>query len=266
MPVVHNTLEQLKAFALSCLCPQEVKTNRNSGLIKLIACLCMAFDHFGKMCFPQQSWMRLVGRLAFPLFAYGISVGVIHTKDPIEYLRRLVLLALVSQPLYSLGLAHENAAMYAVSFAEHPLRAAWTFYIKSFTTPSILITLCAALTLLILLRKKQWLLAFFVYILLERFGMNLDYGLFGIRLMLVFYFLCGHPLLCACAVFVFMIQNSAGYGYVFFGQEFSMRIFALPAALFACLPLQSGFRAPRWLTYGFYPAHLLLLALITKLG
>lgn len=266
MPVVHNTLEQLKAFALSCLCPQEVKTNRNSGLIKLVACLCMAVDHLGKMCFPQQSWMRLVGRLAFPLFAYGVSVGVIHTKDPAKYLRRIVLLALISQPLYALGLAHENAAMYAVTFSERPLRAIWTFYIKSFTTPSILITLSAALTLLILLRKKQWLLAFFVYILLERFGMNLDYGLFGIHLMLIFYFLCGHPLLCAGTVLAFMIHSSAGYGYVFFGHEFSMRIFALPAALFACMPLKNNIRLPRFFAYGFYPAHLLVLALITKLS
>ena len=96
-------------------CPREVKTNRNTGLIRLIACLCMVIDHAGKMLFPQYPVMRLIGRMAFPLFAYGIAVGAVYTRDPIRYLSRVVLLALISQPLYALGLAHENSAMYASS-------------------------------------------------------------------------------------------------------------------------------------------------------
>ena len=261
----HTFLLQTKEFILSLLFPRQVRTNQNSGLIKLIACLCMAVDHLGKMCFPNQPWMRLVGRLAFPLFAYGISVGVVYTRDPVRYLKRIVFLALISQPLYALGLAHENSAMYAVRFGDNPFKAAWLFYVKSFVTPSILISLASGLTLLLLLRKKQWLLAFFVYMLLQRFGANLDYGLFGIHLMLLFYVLCGHPAAAVPAVCIFIAANSAGYGYVFFGHEFTMRIFAVPAAVFACLPLRSNLHLPRWFSYGFYPAHLAILAVITKL-
>ena len=49
--------------------PQQVRTNQDTGLIRLIACLCMCIDHAGKMLFPQLTVMREIGRLAFPLFA-----------------------------------------------------------------------------------------------------------------------------------------------------------------------------------------------------
>ncbi len=249
----------------SLVCPHRVRTNQDSGTIKLIACLCMAVDHAGKMFFPSIPEMRLIGRLAFPLFAYGIAVGAVYTRDPLRYLSRIVLLALVSQPLYALGLAHETSAMYAVSFRDHPLRAAWTFYVGSWHKPSILLSLALGLCILICLRKKRWILAFFVYILCERFSSNLDYGVGGIRLMLLFYALCEHPLAALAAVSSYMIAWSAGSGYTFFGHSFGMRIYALPAAVFACLPFPRRLRLPKWFTYGFYPAHLAVLAILSRI-
>lgn len=265
MTQLYALRARLGALLNAFLCPQQVNTNRCSALLRLIACICMAVDHFGKMCFPDQPWMRLVGRLAFPLFAYGIAVGAVYTRSPLAYLRRLALLALISQPLYALGLAHENSAMYAVSFTARPLQAVWQFYVKSFVTPSILISLCAGLALILCLRRRDWTLALFVYILLHRFGGSLDYRMFGIHLMLLFYLLCSRPLLCAAAVTVFLLKSSVGYGYVFFGHEFTMRIFALPAVLLACVPMRGNLRLPKWFTYGFYPAHLVVLAILVKL-
>ena len=121
--------------------PAQIKTNQDGALLRLIACFCMFIDHAGKMLFPQLTWMRLVGRLAFPLFAYGIAVGAAMTKHPQPYITRVAALALVSQPLYAVALGHTNSAMYAVPFAQHPLRALYTFYIKSWETPSILLPL-----------------------------------------------------------------------------------------------------------------------------
>ncbi|MBR3795110.1 MAG: hypothetical protein IKK34_03655 [Clostridia bacterium] len=248
----------------SLTCPQQVRTNQDTGLIKLIACLCMAVDHAGKMLFPDIPEMRLIGRLAFPLFAYGIAVGAVYTKDPMRYLTRIVLLALVSQPLYALGLAHETSAMYAVSFLKSPVSAAWTFYVGSWHKPSILLSLALGLCILICLRNKRWILAFGLYILCERFSSSLDYGVAGIRLMLLFYVLCEHPLAALAAVSSYMIAWSAGSGYTFFGHPFGMRIYALPAAVFACLPLKRRMRLPKWFIYGFYPAHLVVLAILSR--
>lgn len=255
----------LCALFSSLICPKHVRTNQDSGTIKLVACLCMAIDHAGKMLFPDIPELRLIGRLAFPLFAYGIAVGAVYTKDPLHYLKRIALLALISQPLYALGLDHETRAMYAVSFWDHPLRAAWTFYVGSWHKPSILLSLALGLCILIAIRKKQWILAFFVYILCERFASSLDYGIGGIRLMLLFYALCEHPLVALAAVSSYMIAWSAGSGYTFFGHSFGMRIYALPAAVFACLPLPRRLRLPKWFSYGFYPAHLVVLAILSRI-
>lgn len=132
---------------------------------------------------------------------------------------------LISQPLYALGLAHENSAMYAVSFLESPLRAAFTFYIQSWQTPSILLSLSLGLGILISLRQKRLILALGLYVLCERFSSFLDYGVEGVRLMLLFYFLLEHPLLCLLATCSYLIHWAAqGSGYVFFGMNFGMRL------------------------------------------
>lgn len=146
----------------------------------------MFIDHAGKMLFPQLTWMRLVGRLAFPLFAYGIAVGAAMTKHPQPYITRVAALALVSQPLYAVALGHTNNAMYAVPFAQHPLRALYTFYIKSWETPSILLPLLLGLLLLLCIRGRKYIPALLIYVLCERFSGSLDYGVGGIRLMILF--------------------------------------------------------------------------------
>jgi len=256
---------RLCGFIRSLICPQRVRTNQNTGLIKLLACLTMLIDHAGKMLFPQVPEMRLIGRLAFPLFAYGIAVGAVYTRDPIKYLKRIVLLALVSQPLYALGLDHAPRTMFSIPFFEKPLEAIRAFYIHSWQTPSILVSLALGLCILIAIRRRQWILALGVYMLCTRFSSNLDYGISGIRLMILFYALCEHPLLALPVLSAYMISWSGGSGYMFFGHSFGMRIYALPAVIFACLPLTGNLRLPRWFIYGFYPAHLIVLAILSRI-
>lgn len=257
----------LSAAPLRALtCPKQVKTNQNSGLIKLLACIFMFIDHAGKMLFPQYPVMRMIGRLAFPMFAYGIAVGAVYTKNPTRYLTRVVLLALISQPLYALGLAHENAAMFSVPFTQNPLLSAYTFYVNSWQKPSILLSLSLALTLILCLRQQKFILALGVYMLCVRFSSFLDYGIHGIHLMLLFYLLCEHPLLSLIGTGGFMIWwalQGAG-GYPIFGIQFDMRIYALPAVVFVNLPLRRQLKLPRWFAYGFYPAHLALLAILVR--
>ena len=245
--------------------PNAVKTNQNSGLIRLLACLFMFIDHAGKMLFPQYPIMRIIGRLAFPMFAYGIAVGAVYTRDPARYLSRVVLLALISQPLYAIGMAHESPSMYAVPFSQNPLLSIWTFYINSWEAyPSILLSLSLSLALILSLRHGRYVLAIGLYVLCVRMSGRLDYGIAGVHLMLLFYLLCEHPLLSILGVGAYMLWWSQGRGYPILGYQFNIRIFALPAALFVCMPMTSRLRLPKWLTYGFYPAHLALLAVLVK--
>lgn len=243
-----------------------MRTNQDTGLLRLIACLCMAIDHVGKMLFPELTWMRLIGRLAFPLFAYGIAVGAACTKNPLRYLSRVAALALISQPLYAVALAHETPLMYSVSFIRHPLRAAYTFYVNSWQKPSILFSLFLGLALLLCLRERRFVLAAFLYILCERFSSSLDYGINGIRLMALFYMFLEHPALGLAALSAFTLAWARdGWGYTFLGMSVGMRIYALPAVIACMLPVRRRTQLPKGLTYAFYPAHLAVLAVLVRL-
>ena len=246
--------------------PAQIKTNQDGGLLRLLACICMFIDHAGKMLFPQLTWMRLVGRLAFPLFAYGIAVGAAMTKHPQQYITRVAALALVSQPLYAVALGHENNAMYAVSFARQPLRALYTFYMESWETPSILLPLLLGLLLLLCIRERKYILALLIYVLCERFSGSLDYGVGGIRLMVLFYLFLEYPALCFAATTAYMlVWATDGRGYPLFGIRFGMRIFAVPAVMLASLPIRRKTQMPKAVAYGFYPAHLLVLLILEKI-
>ena len=243
--------------------PNKPATNTASGWLKAFAFAAMLCDHVGKMFFPQYRVLRYIGRLAFPLFAYSIALGAAYSKNPVSYFERVVLLAVISQPLYALGLNHENAAMYSVSPVSNPLGAAAAFYLGSWKTPSILLTLALGLGILLFVREKRFVAALGVYLLCERFSSALDYGINGVRFILLCYLLLEHRVVfLLLGTGFWLLWSRQGSGYSFFGYSFSMRIFGLPAVVFAALPLRSGFRFPRWLNYGFYPLHLLAIAVI----
>jgi len=65
--------------------------------IKLIAILTMIIDHIGLFFFPDIVAFRLIGRISFPLFAWLIANGAYHTKNSDLYLKRLFILACISQ-------------------------------------------------------------------------------------------------------------------------------------------------------------------------
>jgi hypothetical protein len=75
-------------------------THRNDTL-KLLAFLTMLIDHIGYMFFPNEMIFRIIGRLAFPIFAYQIAVGYSRTSNLKKYVLRLSLFALITQIPYS---------------------------------------------------------------------------------------------------------------------------------------------------------------------
>ena len=41
--------------------------------LKIIAMITMTCDHVGLQIFPQLQWLRILGRLAMPIYAYMIA-------------------------------------------------------------------------------------------------------------------------------------------------------------------------------------------------
>ena len=53
----------------------------SGSTLKIIACFLMAVDHVGLEIFPEYIIFRIIGRLAFPLFAFFIAEGCKHTRN-----------------------------------------------------------------------------------------------------------------------------------------------------------------------------------------
>ena len=83
-------------------------------MLKIIAMISMVIDHVGDMFFPDMMWLRMVGRLAMPIFAFCITEGYIHTRNRNKYLLRMGIFALVSEVPFDLAfegninITHQN--------------------------------------------------------------------------------------------------------------------------------------------------------------
>ena len=68
-----------------------------SFALKIIALLSMFCDHFGDAFIGHYSFLNLIGRFAFPIFAFQISEGFIYTKNLKKYFLRLGIFAIIAQ-------------------------------------------------------------------------------------------------------------------------------------------------------------------------
>lgn len=69
----------------------------NGNTLKIIAAIAMLCDHVGLMFFPQVSVFRIIGRLAFPIFAFMIAEGAHYTKRKARYFLKIFSLAVLFQ-------------------------------------------------------------------------------------------------------------------------------------------------------------------------
>jgi len=76
------------------------KFGLSGNALKLIAIVIMTIDHIGMQLFPNILMLRIIGRLAFPIFAYMIAEGCTYTKDRRKYLITIAVFAAVCQIVY----------------------------------------------------------------------------------------------------------------------------------------------------------------------
>lgn len=72
----------------------------NRNVLKIIAALSMFVDHFGYEIFPEEQLFRIIGRIAFPLFAYFIFEGCKYTRNRLRYFGQIFILGIVCMAVY----------------------------------------------------------------------------------------------------------------------------------------------------------------------
>ena len=220
---------------------ERAYTNHDTGLLGIFACIFMFIDHAGVLFFPYASWIRAVGRLALPLFAWGIAIGAHHTRNIYKYALRLFVMIMISQPFYMYALNH------------------------SLTRLNIFATLFLGLIAILGIKEKKEYITIIALLLAQL--LDMDYGLRGVLCVLLLYVLRDQPFwlsICFSAYCVIWGQNSMVIQRT---PWFSIRlqtcaIFALPFMLY---PRSKRTRTPRWLMYAAYPGHLAIYWLILQL-
>ena len=251
-----------------CRCDNNTLAgNTDTSLLKMLALIFMLTDHLGKNVFPGIPEMRIIGRMALPLYAWCMVVGSVKTSSPVRYVLRLLLMAVISQPIYMIALNH------------------------SWSELNIMFTLLIALVCIQGIRanwlgSQIWVPAlcfFLVGILNQLLGISVDYGWKGILFVIMLY-LAKDTRSGLCSTFLayalFWGASSSTVKSIF-GMPIAFlsipgigsviaAFFRLQGMIWLSLPLilchtKSNIKIPKWLGYSLYPLHLIVLIIVELL-
>ena len=216
--------------------------------LKILALIAMTIDHIGYQLYPQSDWMRIVGRLAFPIFAYMIAEGAKYTKNRKKYLGMMLGLGILFQLVYYFAM-HSLYQSVLITFSLSILLIYAVDYaikkntVEAWVLPSLLFLLI-------------FFAAHIVPLLLVHKDFAIDYGIWGILL----------------PVFVFVGRNKweklalCALALIFLSMSYTNQWYAL----FALIPLalyngKRGALRMKYLFYIYYPLHLVLIYLYSLL-
>ena len=73
-----------------------------SNMLRTIAVILMLSDHIWATYMSFGNWMTYIGRMAFPIFAFQIAEGFVHTSNFKKYATRLLIFALITEIPFNL--------------------------------------------------------------------------------------------------------------------------------------------------------------------
>lgn len=217
---------------------------RKNGLtgnqLKLIAVIAMTLDHIGLALFPQQILFRVVGRLAFPIYAYMIGEGCVHTRSMGRYFGTMAAVAAVCQAVYYVALDSLFQCVLVTFSMSVALIAVVKYGMEKRTVMAWTAVVCGIG------------LAFFITEVLPGLvphtDFAVDYGFLGVMLPLAVYLAKGRVRkLLACGAILLALGLRIGYVQIW-------GLLAMP--LLALYNGQRGKRKMKYFFYFYYPLHL----------
>lgn len=230
-----------------------------SNMLRILAMVFMICDHLWAKVVPGNDWMTYIGRLTFPIFAFMISEGFIHTSNLKKYILRLLGFAVVSEIPFNLFYGgnwfypyHQNV-MFTLLFG----LLAITLIDKAKKNPNAK-TIVRTVLLLLLLS-------------LASFIGFVDYGFWGFLTVVMFYLFRNFPFAWAAQLVAMLLMNLILFEgqtvpFELFGHSFEVATQGF--AVFSLIPIwlyggKKG-RSSKIMQYGFYafyPVHMLLIYL-----
>lgn len=195
--------------------------------------LTMLIDHLAAYNIVPVEWFRIIGRIAMPLYAFGIAIGYSRTSDKKKYLFRLLMYASIAQiPLtYLQG---DN------------------FYLN------IIFTFSFSLALLILLNTKTHFIYKLLYICITLLMVEIfpfEYGSYGVLLVLIYRYSKGGTM--------FLLHLILSLLYFYLDMISQIGLFSILGTIIITFAKHyPNVRINRTFFRLFYPAHLMIIALI----
>ena len=219
----------------------------SSAVLQWIAAATMVIDHLGLYLLSGTTAyvpMRMIGRIALPLYVFMLVEGFQHTRDKHKYFLRLLIFAFIAQ--------------LPVDILNWQMGLDWQL--------NIMFNLTAALVALSLTKRGSWgWLGVAGLALLTQIS-RMDYGA-SVIIMAVGFYLCGRQfkkeedwlprkigyavVLLICTVFLLLTKN----WYI----QIMELLAIIPIMLYGG---KKGARMPRYFFYVFYPLHLIAIILI----
>ena len=236
--------------------PRTPAGNTATSWLKVIALVFMIIDHCGAVLLPRVPEMRIIGRIAFPIYAWCLIVGFHYTRSVPRYMLRILAVGLISQPLYALAM-------------NHPL-----------TKPNIFLTLLLGLCALWGIRENKYGIRIWAPAIALALAtvLGANYGWKGVLLFILLYAVQESRAGIAAVMVAYFLFWGASYSVTRSLFGISINLNALPAFLsgplssflrmetyallslpLILIPFRKDLKMPRWLGYALYPAHLALL-------
>ena len=214
-------------------------------ILKIIAIISMLIDHAGYIIFNKFSFMNYIGKLAFPIFAFGIAEGYRHTKDLKKYFSRLIIFAFISQIPYML----------------------FSNIISSNFTLNILFTLILGLLAITVYEKidnKYLGLLFVIFSSIIAHFCKFDYGWFGIAVIFIFHIFKDKKLLMNIFFILAALINYILHLYITTLRIEYIFIFLFCSLSLIPINLYNGKKGKdiKYILYIFFPLHLVVLYLL----
>ena len=217
----------------------------SSFILKIIGIITMLLDHIG-LVFYDESILRFIGRLAFPIFAFQASLGYEHTKNIKKYLLKLFIFAIISQiPYYLMTIDngfHFNS-IFTISFGVLSI-VAYNKLDKLFDKILAISLICILATCL-----------------------RVEYGIAGILSIFFFNkFKDNKIILSILFSLLFTLYYSL---FIVFEKEIIYNLFLLLGTLLSLIPInlyngQEG-KKLKYFFYIFYPLHMLIIWLLSTI-
>ena len=209
--------------------------------IKIIACITMLFDHIKYVTPSMRNFVTIYfGRISFPLFAFLLTEGYIHTSNLKKYYVRLIVFGLISQIPFMLF---------------RTLIGEWMMLNIMFT----LLFGLATITVYDKIKTKYISIPIILLLIILADRVKVDYGWFGVSLIFILYLFKDKKIPLVISYVAIIIVYFYMEEMLIFNSNNIMRFicYNIPL-LFIFLYNKKLGKKTKYFFYLFYPIHLLV--------